>query len=198
LCPRSAGLGWPELGATVTTITNRRRGETLLGAALLAASSFWGCAPGNAGSSCGNDFDCGSGLFCAAGVCRQSGRTCAAASDCDATELCSAGVCVSDCTATGCPAGQSCDPAINQCVTVLAIADGGTAVHQCTPDTWANFAGSFFHTYCGQCHSWTQQTVSADPNVAVEIKGGYMPPIAPHPSSEDVSRILTWIQCGEP
>ncbi len=80
----------------------------------------------------------------------------------------------------------------------MDIDDAGMIVNTCTPDTWTNFAGSFFHTYCSQCHSWTQQSVSGDRNVAIEIKGGYMPPISPRPSSKDVKRILTWIQCGEP
>jgi hypothetical protein len=196
LCLRSTGIGCAQLGATVTTITILRREGFLLSAALLVAASSWGCASGSSGSSCGNDFDCGAGLVCASGVCRQSGRTCAASSDCDAAQVCSAGVCISDCETTGCPDGQSCSPTLNQCVTVLIIADGGAP--QCTPDTWANFAGSFFTTYCNQCHSWTQQTVSADPNVAIQLKDGYMPPVSPRPSSADVNRILTWIQCGEP
>jgi hypothetical protein len=175
---------------------------SLLGAALLVAGASWGCAPGVLGSSCNTDFDCGAGLFCGSGVCRQSGHTCAAASDCDATQVCSAGVCISDCETTGCPTGQSCSPALNQCVTLLVVTDGGsssgTTGGGCTTDTWGNFAGHFFQSYCNQCHSWTQQSVSGDPNIAIEVKDGYMPPISPRPSSADVKRILAWIQCGEP
>jgi hypothetical protein len=74
----------------------------------------------------------------------------------------------------------------------------GPKYAQCTPDTWSSFAGKFFQDYCNRCHGFTQQTVSQDPNVGPEIQGRYMPPSLPNPSTADVSRILTWIQCGEP
>jgi hypothetical protein len=136
--------------SNANTIPRRQRSP--LSAALLVAGSLsgslWGCAPGNLGSSCSTDFDCGAGLYCASGVCQPTGRTCAAASDCDATQVCSGGVCISDCETTGCPSGQSCSPTLNQCVTVLDISDGGSVdAGQCTSDTWANFAGTFFQSY---------------------------------------------------
>ena len=73
---------------------------------------------------------------------------------------------------------------------------GGAA---CTVDTWANFAGTFFTTYCNECHNWTQATVAKDASVVKELKGGFMPPRKDkQPSAQDLNRILTWIGCGEP
>ena len=198
------------MGAGIRYAQQMRRTQSQLAATLLVASAFWGCAPGVAGNSCGDDFDCGSGLLCSsAGVCQPSARTCQSTSDCQPGQLCAVGVCVAGCQTAGCPEGLICSASLNQCVALAILSGGGgtgsggttaggTTGGQCTPDTWSSFAGTFFQSYCNRCHDWNQQTVSQDPNIGPEIQGRYMPPSSPRPSTADVNRILTWIQCGEP
>ena len=75
----------------------------------------------------------------------------------------------------------------------------GTAGGNCGSDTWANFAGNFFSTYCGQCHQWTQGSIKSDPEIVSIIQSGGMPPGGvPRPSSDEVNRLAAWINCGQP
>ena len=77
---------------------------------------------------------------------------------------------------------------------------GTTTGAACTPDTWASFAGTFFKTYCAQCHNWTKAAVAQDAQITPELQKGFMPPRTAklQPSPQDLNRILVWIGCGEP
>lgn len=71
----------------------------------------------------------------------------------------------------------------------------------CTPDTWSDFAKSFFVTNCDYCHGHDFASgvgaVQADPRVQSYISSGRMPQ-GTSLSSTDKSRILIWINCGYP
>lgn len=69
----------------------------------------------------------------------------------------------------------------------------------CGTDTWSNFAGPFFNTYCNRCHGWTQQALKEAPEVVLDtLRGGTMPLGDPTPSQDEIARIQTWIGCGQP
>ena len=53
-----------------------------------------------------------------------------------------------------------------------------TTAAQCTPDTWSNFAQSFFNNNCGQCHSQFSSyssVVSDAKSITSKISNGSMP-----------------------
>ena len=81
-------------------------------------------------------------------------------------------------------------------------AAGGGGGSGCN-DTWSNYGGTFFATYCSACHHHSGQFSSAAvvqaelPFVTQEIQYRYMPQGYVLPAAEQ-TRILAYLNCGAP
>jgi len=66
--------------------------------------------------------------------------------------------------------------------------------------TYASFGKDFFATFCGRCHSWTQEAAQLDGETIAGAAGTStsMPPSAPFPTPDQRTQLVQWIACGAP
>ena len=111
------------------------RGAVALCIAMLAActdtpTSPW-LEPLDSDGPCSSDINCPADQICQSGTCVEG--TCSKDADCGADEACDHGRCrpidAQDCTALGCPPGQTCHPGLRRCVS--PVEEGCTSDGDC-------------------------------------------------------------------
>jgi len=175
-----------------------------------------GTGGGTSGSTyctvCSTSTACGAGNFCLG-----SGTTGFCGSDCSAGQTCPAGAsCVGVRNSSGVTVGRNCFPTSGTCSggTGGGAAGGGTAGGRAggsagggsagtcatNPDTWANYAQTFFATKCASCHHHTGQFTTPSQVLSSSrsrISSGNMPQFPTTLTSAERARILSWYDCGK-
>ena len=158
--------------------------------------------------ACTEDSQCLPGYFCQGGGCQAAQRVCDGPGDtrdCEADETCTANpvaACTTPTSGQDCPAAYVCERTRTGTTsggsTGSTGGSSGTTGGACTNYTCSQ-ATTFFGTYCTPCHSWTCSSPASDPNIAVNIQNGTMPPQgSTQPTNAEANAIVQWINCGSP
>lgn len=83
----------------------------------------------------------------------------------------------------------------------VEIPDAGMTMDagmQCTPDTWSSFGQQFFAQRCNVCHGFNQGAVRTQrAEIISRIETNDMPR-GSSLTTEQKTRVLTWLNCGAP